>query len=62
MLLSIAMHRLQLIAWLGAGAMADRLWFASRRLAHWTATHARRAEMQLAVETENTWNAKVEQP
>jgi hypothetical protein len=52
-------RRLQLLVWLCAGTVTDRLWAASRRLAHWTATHARRAELQLAVETENTWNGEV---
>lgn len=51
------MNRLQLIVWLCAGTVADRLWSASRRLAQWTATHARRAELRLALETENAWNA-----
>ena len=52
-------RRLHLIAWLCAGTLADRLWTASRRLAHWTADHARRAELRLAVETETTWNDKL---
>ncbi len=52
-------RRLQLIAWLHAVTLADRLWSASRRLAQWTATHARRAELRLAVTTETTWNDKL---
>ena len=53
------MTRLQLIIWLRAGTLADRLWSASRRIALWTATNARRAELRLAIENENTWNAEV---
>ena len=59
MQLTTTMHRLQLIVWLCAGTVTDRLWAASRRLAHWTATHARRAELRLAIETETTWNAEL---
>jgi hypothetical protein len=60
--MTITLLRLQLLAWLAASVLADKLWAATRHLAHWTGRHSSRAEMKLAIASENAWNAEVSDP